>query len=288
MLSFSRCLPKWSCPRTGGNRTGDRTFKQDPRGRLHYSHGSSSTSTLSPHPAGTPFSRAGINLSLSLLLFSSFSIFLPPRMLAPPFQNGTLDFQIIEGKDGRKDRLFPPPFSTSPYHLFLFNHACHLTSSHPRLANGRSKIESARSVFSYPRFQHGGGLVGKANRGCHPEGGHRAGCRAVPPAPSLSMQTPRVGPVSSVTDRFCPANATRPTFLEQPSLHLFSRVTVNRSLGNWIRLFVERPLLVIEKIDLPVLFLILFTGIDFKLDRSRIYKFFSCCKRYKKNYYMVE
>ena len=92
----------------------------------------------------------------------------------------------------------------------------------------------------------------------------------VPPAPSLSMQTPRVGPVSSsVTDRFCPANATRPTLSFRVSLLI---VLWEIGLG-W---FVERPLLVIEEIDSLSFFLLFFLrGIDFKVDRENIINFFT-------------
>lgn len=46
--------------------------------RLHYSHGSSFASMLlpSPHPVGTPFSRAGVNLSFYLFHTLTFFVLL--------------------------------------------------------------------------------------------------------------------------------------------------------------------------------------------------------------------
>lgn len=173
-----------------GNRTGDRTFKQDPRGRLHYSHGSSSTSMLSPHPAVRDAILAcrcqfvpllpSVFVSDAFHLSPSFSILHPgPNPL--PFQNGALDFQIIEG-NSRKDRgeitsfhLFP----LLPTIFFSLTTLVILPSLYRylRLANGVSKIESARSVFSYPFPTHGSVLDLEKPIVDVTQGGHRAGCR---------------------------------------------------------------------------------------------------------------
>lgn len=167
-----------------GNRTGDRTFKQDPRGRLHYSHGSSSTSTLSPHPAGTPFSRAGVNLSLPFLLFSSrlpstSIIFLHPL---PPPQNGALDFQIIEGNSG-KDRGEIASFHLFPLLRTIFFSLTTLVIlpfSTPIYAWLMDVLRSNPLDRYFPiRFQRSAGSVLDTEKPIVDvtQGGHRAGCR---------------------------------------------------------------------------------------------------------------
>lgn len=257
-----------------GNRTGDRTFKQDPRGRLHYSHGSSSTSMLSPHPAVRDAILAcrcqfvpllpSVFVSDAFHLSPSFSILHPgPNPL--PFQNGALDFQIIEG-NSRKDRgeiasfhLFP----LLPTIFFSLTTLVILPSlyRYPRLANGASKIESARSVFSYPfPTQQWIGLgPGKANRGCHPG---RTSCRLPPCHLPLHYRCKLLewDPCPRSPIGFVPLMLRDRPSSTNP-LHLSFRVSLLIVLWEiGLGWFVERPLLVMEEIDSLSFFLLFLRG----------------------------
>lgn len=155
-----------------GNRTGDRTFKQDPRGRLHYSHGSSSTSTLSPHPAILACRCQFVPLLPSVFVSDAF--YLSPSFSIPASESSSFPERRIRLPNYWRQQQGRSPLST--FFLLLRTIFFSLTTlvilPLPTAIHAwlMELLRSNPLDRYFPiRFQRWIGLGhGKANRGCHP------------------------------------------------------------------------------------------------------------------------